>query len=63
MKVIKNIIYDIFVISFLTYVVYLALEFIFEGFVSNYFDLNILLVLVIVSGFLVLFWDTEKNML
>ena len=48
-KIIPKIISDIFTISFITFVVYLGLELIFEGLISNYFDLNILLVLLILG--------------
>lgn len=41
---------DIFLISFLTFFIYLGLELRFEGIISNYFDLNILLLVMIISG-------------
>jgi len=41
---------DIFVISFITYIVYFAIEILFEGIISNYFDLNLLLILIIITG-------------
>jgi len=46
----KKITADIFYISLITYVVYLGLEFLKEGLISNYLDLNILLIVVVVSG-------------
>ena len=50
MKFATKFINDLFVISFITYIIYLGLEFLFEGLISNYFDLNILLIIVFLSG-------------
>ena len=41
---------DIFLISLITFIVYFGLELVAEGLVSNYFDLHILLGMIIVSG-------------
>ncbi|OIO17263.1 hypothetical protein COV56_01480 [Candidatus Kuenenbacteria bacterium CG11_big_fil_rev_8_21_14_0_20_37_9] len=47
-KVIEKLTDDIFYISLLTWVIYFILELLKEGLVSNYFDLNLLLIFVIV---------------
>ena len=49
-KILPKLINDIFIISSLTFIVYLGLELLFEGLISNYFDLHILLVVVLVLG-------------
>ena len=49
---IKKIIEDIFYISLITYVVYFVLELVKEGLISNYFDLNLFLVFIILWGIL-----------
>lgn len=41
---------DIFHISSVTFFVYLGLEFLFEGLISNNFDVHILLLVVVASG-------------
>lgn len=60
-KLIAKFINDIFVISFITYVIYLGLELLFEGLISNYFDLNILLVVVLITGLLIIL-EKRRNM-
>ena len=61
----KNKIYivieEIFKVGFATYVVYLGLELWLEGLVSNYFDLNILLLVVIFSGLVTLFHRKSQS--
>ena len=49
---IKKIIPDIFYISLVTYLVYFVLELIKTGLISNYFDLNLLLLWTIIFGIL-----------
>ncbi len=49
-KTIIRLSHYIFLISSLTFFLYLVLEFFFEGLISNYFDLHILLIVVVVSG-------------
>ncbi len=46
----KKLINDLFYLSLLTWLVYLVLELMKEGLISNYFDLNLLLVFVILIG-------------
>ncbi len=50
----KKFIADIFYISLITYLAYFVLELIKTGLVSNYFDLNLLLLWVIAFGILTL---------
>lgn len=47
---IKNFISDVFLVSGVTFFAYLSLEILVEGFVSNYFDLHIVLVIFLASG-------------
>ncbi len=49
---IRKIIPDIFYISLITYLVYFMLELIKTGLISNYFDLNLLLIWTIFFGIL-----------
>ena len=49
---IKKIIPDIFYISLVTYLTYFVLELIKTGLISNYFDLNLLLLWTIIFGIL-----------
>ncbi len=49
-SILPKLIDDLFVISLITFVVYFGLEFLFEGLISNYFDLHILLLGTIVFG-------------
>ncbi len=49
---IKKLIPDIFYISTITYLVYFVLELIKTGLISNYFDLNLLLLWTLFFGFL-----------
>lgn len=49
---IKKFIPDIFYISTITYLVYFVLELIKTGLISNYFDLNLLLLWTLFFGFL-----------
>jgi hypothetical protein len=50
-----NTINKIFIGSLIFFLVFFALELVKEGFVSNYFDLNIILMIVVVSGIISLF--------
>jgi len=47
---IKKILYDLFYIVLITYLVYFVLELVKEGLISNYFDLNLLLIFVVILG-------------
>ena len=58
-RLINLILEDAFGVIFVSYVVFFGLEFLLEGFVSNNFDLNILLVGLVVVGFLSL-WSKNK---
>ena len=50
----KNFLYkivnDIFYISLITFVAFFVLELLKEGLISNYFDLNLLLICLIIFG-------------
>jgi len=48
----QKLIADIFYISLITFIVYFMLELIKSGVVSNYFDLNLLLIWIIGFGIL-----------
>ena len=48
--IIKKTIQDIFYISLISYVVYFVLELLKQGLISNYFDLNLFLIWVIIFG-------------
>ncbi|MFH1890581.1 MAG: hypothetical protein ABIJ91_03395 [Candidatus Kuenenbacteria bacterium] len=48
----KKLTEDIFYISLITYIVYFVLELLKEGFISNYFDLNLFLIWTVVFGVL-----------
>jgi len=52
---------DVFEISLITYLVFLLIEELKEGFISYNFNLNILLGLVIVSGILTIFSKAKTN--
>lgn len=49
-NIFKKFIHDIFCISLITWLVYFVLELLKEGLISNYFDLNLLLIFVIIVG-------------
>ena len=51
-KLLVKLVSDIFYIWLITYAVYFVLELVKEGLISNYFDLNLLLILIIVFGVL-----------
>ncbi len=55
LELIKRIINDVFFVSLITFFCYLGCELMFEGIISNYFDLNIILIIVLVSGFFIFF--------
>ena len=57
----KRLSQDIFLIATITFVVYFALELAFEGLISNYFDLNILIVVIIVSGGLKVYLEKKEK--
>lgn len=59
-KILPKVISDIFIISFITFVIYLGLELLFEGLISNYFDLNILLIVVFISGGVSVYLQNKK---
>lgn len=50
--IIRKLIEDVFYISLLSWVIYFILELVKEGLISNYFDLNLFLIWVILFGVL-----------
>src|SRR3989339_173989 len=50
-----------FVVSVISYVVYLALENFKTGLISNYFDLNILLLAAALSGLIIILFNEETK--
>ena len=58
-NIIKKLIPDIFYISLITYIVYFVLELLKEGLISNYFDLNLLLIWVIIFGILAIIFSDK----
>jgi len=61
MRLIKKITNDIFYISLITYAVYFMLELLKEGLISNYFDLNLLLIFIIIFAILTIFFYDKKR--
>lgn len=57
----KDLFQFFFIISIGVFFFFFALELIKEGLVSNHFDLNIILVVVIFSGFMVIVYDLKNN--
>ena len=56
----KKLVEDIFYISLLTYGMYFILELFKEGLVSNYFDLNLLLLWIIIFGIVNMIINNKK---
>ena len=50
---ILKIINDTFYLALITFIVYFVLELIKPGLISNYFDLNLLLIITIILGILI----------
>ena len=50
MRLIKRLAEDTFYLSLLTWLIYFILELVKEGLISNYFDLNLLLIWVMLFG-------------
>ncbi len=48
-----KIINDTFYLALITFIVYFVLELIKPGLISNYFDLNLLLIITIILGILI----------
>ncbi|KKS41279.1 hypothetical protein A3H03_03110 [Candidatus Kuenenbacteria bacterium RIFCSPLOWO2_12_FULL_42_13] len=48
--ILKKIINDLFYISLLIWLIYFMLELLKEGLISNYFDLNLLLIFAVILG-------------
>ncbi|MFH1456831.1 MAG: hypothetical protein ABIF17_01810 [Patescibacteria group bacterium] len=56
----KSILKLIFIYSLIIFFLFFALELIKEGFVSNHFDLNIVLIVTLISGFILLIINFKK---
>lgn len=56
---IKETIKNLFQVGFITWIVFNILEYLKQGLISNYFDLNLLLIFWVISGliFLILNYD------
>jgi len=52
---------DIFYISFVSYLFFVALDLLIPGFVSNFFNLNIILIISAVSGIITLINHNQKS--
>ena len=52
---------DVFYISLVTFIVFLMLELLKEGLISNYFDLNLLLLISLAFGTATIIINTKKN--
>ena len=50
----------IFIVSSVTFIVYFALENFKVGLISNYFDLNLLLAVTLISGLITIFYNENK---
>lgn len=50
MNYIRQIIHDVFVVALVTFIVYFFADLLKPGFVTNYINLNMLLLFVIASG-------------
>jgi lysylphosphatidylglycerol synthetase-like protein (DUF2156 family) len=50
-----------FTVSVISYIVYLALENFKTGIISNYFDLNILLITAALTGLIIILFNEEKK--
>ncbi|MBU1037213.1 hypothetical protein KKF32_04250 [Patescibacteria group bacterium] len=57
---IVNISKVIFNVSFITFVIYFIIEHFKVGLISNYFDLNSLLILACLSGIIVIFFNEKE---
>jgi len=54
---IVNLCRDIFIVSLISFLVFFLLEQLKTGIISNYFDLNILMIIAIISGIIVIFFE------
>jgi len=50
-KLFYQIIYDLFIIAFVFYLIFIWIDRAFKDYISQYFNLNIVLVIVFVAGF------------
>ena len=60
-NMVKLIIKEMFLFSLVAFLIFFGLELIKEGFVSNYFDLNILLIISILFGFILLIINLSQK--
>jgi len=59
--IIKKLFNDIFYICLITFIVFFMLELIKQGLISNYFDLNLLLILAISLGVLSIIFNKKYD--
>ncbi len=57
----KKFVADLFYISLVTWLSYFVLELLKEGLISNYFDLNLLLIFVVILGAINIIINRYKN--
>ncbi len=57
----ENLAKDIFYISFVSYLFFLAADLLVPGFVSNFFNLNIILIISTVFGIITLIIHNKNN--
>lgn len=57
----RRLVHDVFAISLVTFVVYFFADVIKPGLVTNYINLNMLLLFVIASGIATVLTDQEKK--
>ncbi len=60
-KFIQKLVPDILYISLITYIVYFVLELLKEGLISNYFDLNLFLIWIMIFGVLTSILKAQKH--
>src|SRR3989344_5801582 len=52
---------ELFQVSLITYLIFLIIETIQEGFVTNFFSINILLILILIGGITKITLSSKKN--
>ena len=52
---------ELFQVSLITYLIFLIIETIQEGFVTNFFNINILLILILIGGITKITLSSKKN--
>ena len=60
-KIFYTLIYDLFLISLLFYLVFTWIDRAYQRYISDYFSLNIILVIVLFSGFFTVLGQVKKS--